>query len=250
MLIVEMPGAALTPIASILLLPCRVRKSRQRPPRGIVYPGTNPTFVANFDRIGRTRREKKEAMADLSNPRKAMRGSNVFRGDKPIMAVKTCPSCGKQFTAWRGKEFCSEKCRKTAENRRLRGSKSAFEAMHHDTPKCSAEGCLQVIDNAEINGTVKDKLRGDETFVWTACNEATMKLTRGNSDRAIGWAMLVGRNWIGRVRDDRGDWSFKANSKMRACQAVEAHINHAPFEPKEDEAAWRGDAMALVQTSP
>jgi hypothetical protein len=62
----------------------------------------------------------------------------------------------------------------------------------------SAEACSQVIDNADINGTVKDKLRRDEPFEWIACNEATMKLTRKSSSAAIGWAMLVGQNWIGR----------------------------------------------------
>jgi hypothetical protein len=33
-----------------------------------------------------------------------------------------CPVCGAPFVAWRGKAYCSETCRKRAENRRLRGS--------------------------------------------------------------------------------------------------------------------------------
>jgi hypothetical protein len=37
---------------------------------------------------------------------------------------------------------------------------------------------------------------------------------------------------------------------LRACQAVEARINHAPFQAQDGESGWRGDAKALVQTSP
>jgi hypothetical protein len=36
------------------------------------------------------------------------------------MAEKPCPSCGKMFTPWRGKRFCSEQCRKRDENKRRR----------------------------------------------------------------------------------------------------------------------------------
>jgi hypothetical protein len=31
-----------------------------------------------------------------------------------------CPQCGKLFTSWRGKRFCSEVCRKRDENKRRR----------------------------------------------------------------------------------------------------------------------------------
>ena len=41
----------------------------------------------------------------------------------------SCPNCGKLFTRWRGKTFCSEKCRKRAENKRLRGLVDATAAV-------------------------------------------------------------------------------------------------------------------------
>jgi len=33
-----------------------------------------------------------------------------------------CPQCGKLFTPWRGKRFCSEPCRKRDQNKRLRAA--------------------------------------------------------------------------------------------------------------------------------
>jgi hypothetical protein len=62
--------------------------------------------------------------------------------------------------------------------------------------------------------------------------------------------MVEGKGWYGRVRDDRGHWSFGPTSLSRALKAVEARINHAPFEPQDDERAWHGDAMTVVAGAP
>src|SRR5215472_12731184 len=51
------------------------------------------------------------------------------------MSEKACPNCGKRFTPWRSKQFCSERCRKQAENRRLRGDETASGAMIPDADK-------------------------------------------------------------------------------------------------------------------
>jgi hypothetical protein len=32
-----------------------------------------------------------------------------------------CPQCGKRFTPWRAKRFCSEVCKRKAQNARFRG---------------------------------------------------------------------------------------------------------------------------------
>jgi hypothetical protein len=51
-------------------------------------------------------------------------------------------------------------------------------------------------------------------------NEVTRKLTREGSQTAIGWAMLVeDKGWYGRVRDERGDWSFGPATLARALKA-------------------------------
>jgi hypothetical protein len=151
----------------------------------------------------------------------------------------TCPQCGKQFVPWRAKKFCSERCRKKAQNRRLGGM------------KCPSATTLPPGKNAPFftkeNQTLTDPFRRYERFSWTACNEVTRKLTREGSSTAIGWAMMVeGKGWYGRVRDGRGDWSFGPAPLNRALKAVEARIDHAPFEPQDNERMWRGDAMAVV----
>ena len=50
--------------------------------------------------------------------------------------MAACPSCGKQFTPWRGKRFCSETCRKRDQNKRLRaaagGSVDAPDPVRRD----------------------------------------------------------------------------------------------------------------------
>jgi hypothetical protein len=97
------------------------------------------------------------------------------------------------------------------------------------------------------NQPLTDPFRRYEGFSWAACNEVTRKLTREGSSTAIGWAMMVeGKGWYGRVRDNRGDWSFGPATLSRALKAVEARIDHAPFEPQDDERAWGGDAMMVV----
>jgi hypothetical protein len=94
---------------------------------------------------------------------------------------------------------------------------------------------------------VKRGLRGDERFVWTACNEITQKLAREGGGAAIGFAMMVGdKGWFGRVRDDRGEWSFGPSSLSRAKQATEARILHAPFDCEDDERMWAGSAWDVV----
>jgi hypothetical protein len=83
------------------------------------------------------------------------------------------------------KRFCSEHCRKAAQNRRL-GYVRRDEATYVPAGKKS----LNYIDE---NQQLKEPFRRDESFLWTACNEVTRKLTRGGST-AIGWAMLVLRS--------------------------------------------------------
>jgi endogenous inhibitor of DNA gyrase (YacG/DUF329 family) len=62
-----------------------------------------------------------------------------------------CPQCGRQFTPWRGKRFCSELCRKRDQNKRLRAA------------------CSRAIDDAEpvrrddMSKVPSRPLRRDET---------------------------------------------------------------------------------------
>jgi hypothetical protein len=104
----------------------------------------------------------------------------------------------------------------------------------------------------------------DRPLLWVACNEVTHKCSRREGGDAVGWAMKIERvidvmpddpreskqiiksAWFGRVRDERGDWSFGPATLGRAQQAVEAYLRHEDFTKHETEKSWRGDAWDLV----
>jgi hypothetical protein len=45
---------------------------------------------------------------------------------------RNCAQCGKLFTSWRGKRFCSERCRKRDQNKRLRAASSGNPSGNPD----------------------------------------------------------------------------------------------------------------------
>jgi hypothetical protein len=158
------------------------------------------------------------------------------------MAIIPCPACGKSFSPWRGKQFCAERCRKRAENRRLRGDDSPTLADSQKVEK-----------NAQQNQDVEDRLRGDEgpasklrEAKWIFSNEITGKLDYHGT--SLGWVMYAERpaRWLGRVRDNRGQWSFKAANRTRAEKAVEAWLRHEPIEIIEPERMWAGDCLGII----
>jgi hypothetical protein len=61
--------------------------------------------------------------------------------------------------------------------------------------------------------------------------------------------MIEGKGWFGRVRDDRGDWSFGPSSLNRTRLAVEAWIKHEVFDKHDDERMWKGDCAKLMTLS-
>jgi hypothetical protein len=159
-----------------------------------------------------------------------------------VKAKTTCPKCGKSFLPWREKKFCSERCRKQAQNRRL-----GYVRRDGATPIADC----QKSQNLDVqNQGVAKAFRRDEPLPrdldWVACNEVTHKHAKPGGD-AVGWAMLVeGRGWFGRVRDERGDWSFGPSILSRCQRAVEAWLRHEPFDKVGDEKTWRGDCWRLL----
>jgi hypothetical protein len=151
------------------------------------------------------------------------------------MVEKTCLQCGKRFTPWRGKTFCSERCRKQAQNRRLRRDETA-----QATPIADSQN-PEKID--EQNQELAKALRRDEGAFWIACNEVTDKFARKGGD-AIGWTMKIeGQGWFGRVGKEM---SFGPTNRSRARSSVEAFLRGEPFEKHEDEHSWRGDCWRIV----
>lgn len=126
---------------------------------------------------------------------------------------RVCPQCGRAFTPWRSKRFCSERCRKNAENARL-GYVRGDEASLKNQNKTQQYQPLARLG------------RGDETFVWIACNAVTDKLIRPGSDSALGWVLRDGRRWFGKIS---GGVSFGPSTRRRAQKAVLARLEGQPL---------------------
>ena len=151
----------------------------------------------------------------------------------------TCPQCGKQFTPWRRKKFCSEPCRRRAENARL-GYLRGDEATH-------GAASDKIAKRLQRKQALRDFVRGDEGLEWTACNEVTRKLTAKGSPDAIGWAMLVeGQGWFGRIGKD---FSFGPTNPSRVQKAVEARLRGQLFDKLEGEKSWPGTCWSLLSGS-
>jgi hypothetical protein len=145
-----------------------------------------------------------------------------------------CKNCGKRFRPWRAKQYCSERCRKQAENRRrLRGDETDSGAGVADDQK------LEKISKQDQS--LADVVRGYE---WSAINEVTHKLAPPGGS-AVGWAIYIERQkgWFGRVRDDM---SFGPTSLRRARESVDAFLRMEPFEKREGERSWRGNCSGLL----
>lgn len=147
----------------------------------------------------------------------------------PTLHAVIC-ACGESFTPWRKKRFCSERCRKIAENRRL-------GYVRGDEPTSGYIGS-QRHKNAEKTtdkSIVSTGIRGDGSpipgYVWIAHNPITRALVREQGKgAAVGWAMYVaGQGWLGKVRDERGDFSFGPATLPQVRKAVEAWAKHEPI---------------------
>jgi hypothetical protein len=161
--------------------------------------------------------------------------------------LKTCPSCGKPFAPWRSKAFCSEPCRKRAENGRLRGSQSAAGII----PSKADPFPLTAIPTP-VATTASEV--SEPNSVWVASNEVTRRLARSGRDstpdhsQSEGWAIKVemspGREaGFGRIGKD---FSFGPSSESRVKAAVEARLYGEPFEKHEGERSWSGTCWGLL----
>jgi hypothetical protein len=145
------------------------------------------------------------------------------------MSELACRTCGKLFTPWRGKIYCSEACRKRAENWRLRGDKSRSGTMIPDAQNIKKKD--------EQNQAPAEAVRGDEgqadkarAATWIACNEITDKFDHRGA--AIGWTMKVeGLGWFGRVGKEM---AFGPTTRERARLSVEAYLKGEPFSKKKN----------------
>jgi hypothetical protein len=152
------------------------------------------------------------------------------------MKQSTCPNCGKRFQQWRQKRFCSERCRKGAQNVRLGYVRRDAAPTLADSP--NPENIIQQ------NQRSANPFRRDERFEWTACNEITHKLTKAGSPDAVAWVFEIrDRGWFMRIKPDL---CFGPATRIRAQKAAEATIMGIPFDKLEGEKSWRGTCAALL----
>ena len=105
-----------------------------------------------------------------------------------------CPHCGKLFTPWRGKRFCSEVCRKRDENKRLRAAASGIT------------GAPEPVRGDDVRKAASRPLRGDET----ALGEPLAELAGGFSRIA---AML--NPTVEAIRHELTGWNIKDERTIR-----------------------------------
>lgn len=154
------------------------------------------------------------------------------------MTTINCPECGKPFTPWRAKKYCSEKCA-------ARVRKRAERAM---TPDRQETQKIPEQNQASNEGMSRDE---SPSFIvrhsdWIAVNDCTDKFQYKGG--AIGWTMNIdGFGWFGRVGKEM---SFGPTNRRRARQAVEAFLTGEDFPKLENERSWRGDCWRLVNACP
>ena len=107
---------------------------------------------------------------------------------------RNCAQCGKLFTSWRGKRFCSEQCRKRDENRRLRAASAG------------AIGDADPVRGDDTSKAPPRPLRGDET----ALGEPLAELAGGFSRIA---GML--NPTVEAIRHELTGWNIKDERTIR-----------------------------------
>jgi hypothetical protein len=155
--------------------------------------------------------------------------------------------CGKLFTPWRGKRFCSPQCRKQEQNRRL-----GYVRQYENSPQAREipEGPKPAAQPIENIGTKMEFRQDGPRWEWLSVNEATQKLVdhalpKLHTDpdsrnlpsisypQIVGWTFHIepvedfnaGRGgWYGRVRNESGDISFGPSTSHRARTFVEAYL--------------------------
>ena len=115
-----------------------------------------------------------------------------------------CPQCGRQFTPWRGKKFCSELCRKRDENRRLRAASAGEPAVP------------DLVRGDDTSKAPSRSLRGDET----ALGEPLAELANGMARIA---GML--NPTIEAIRQELAGWKIEDE---RTIQTIARRMRVAP----------------------
>jgi|SRR5580693_2665615 endogenous inhibitor of DNA gyrase (YacG/DUF329 family) len=122
---------------------------------------------------------------------------------------RNCPQCGRQFTPWRGKRFCSEVCRKRDENKRLRAASAGMP----DAP--------EPVRGDDTSKAASRPLRGDET----ALCEPLAELAAGIS-RIAGMLNPA----IEAIRQELAGWKIEDE---RTIQTIARRMRVAPTAVRE-----------------
>jgi hypothetical protein len=89
------------------------------------------------------------------------------------MSKATCPVCQNQFTPWRAKKFCSERCSATARKRAQRGP---CHGMNQPSATLVASGEKPSSESPENRASPKAMSRDERPLEWRECNEVTWML--------------------------------------------------------------------------
>jgi hypothetical protein len=182
--------------------------------------------------------------------------------------VCAAPDCTNRFTPWRAKIYCTESCKRKAQNERIRTHIRGRSRGRNDLPATHIATTPKPEKLVQRNQTPAEGLStygpAPESLDWIACNEVTLKCVREGSTAPLGWAILVETNpgreaWFGRISvrgangsdsSGRSEFSFGPTTKPRAKAAVEARLTGRPFAKSEDkdslERMWSGTCWSLM----
>jgi hypothetical protein len=147
-----------------------------------------------------------------------------------------CPQCRASFAAWRAKRYCSEACRKRAQNLRL-GYVRRSEAM-------PLPATLNPARKVQQKQASPRTFRRYEPLRWIDVNAVTRKAVQEGSPEAVAWTIKAGaygwreaEGWYGRIGKT---FSFGPTTEARAKAAVEAALRGRPFSPRKGEILRQG----------
>ena len=167
------------------------------------------------------------------------------------MSKPICPICKTAFNPLKGraKRFCSERCRKIAENRR-RGDRATQVANPVFSAKISQQNQepIEVFRGEVPSFEITENEPIFSRLMWVCHNEITYSIRERINSTALGWIMYIPRQraWFGRVRDKRGHYSFGPTIHSRARKAVEAWLRYEPIKLINGEKEWSGDCWHLL----
>jgi len=140
----------------------------------------------------------------------------------PNPSKKVCPSCGTSFTHWRKKTYCSDPCKRKAQNARAydraKGTEKEAESNHQGTTLALRKITPR---KAPENMGSKSRFSTYETPVFRKLDKWTWKATIRGGEETVAWLMEVeGYGWFAKRKGEGSEWTYGPATLEEAKEAV------------------------------